>query len=181
MSARTALRSATAAEHERVDALFGGYDLGSEAGYRRFLRAQAAAFLPMEATIDRSDVRALLPDWGERRRGRLLLQDLAALGENVPAPVEAPELTTSEALLGAVYVLEGSRLGGGVLRKALPPHLPHAFIGAPHSSSRWRILLDNLERHLYRNDLVERAVESARAVFARFEAAGLRHRGAGEA
>ena len=46
-SARGALRAATAAHHERVDAVFSRADLTKRDHYARFLQAQAGAYLPV--------------------------------------------------------------------------------------------------------------------------------------
>ena len=52
MKVRAALRAATADCHKRVDTAFSRFDLATEDGYRRFLLAQAQAFLPIEAALD---------------------------------------------------------------------------------------------------------------------------------
>ena len=51
MSAHAALRAATADAHERVDGLFSRFDISDPIGYRRFLTAQAVAYLPGEAAL----------------------------------------------------------------------------------------------------------------------------------
>lgn len=175
MSARTALRAATAAEHERVDSLLSRFDLTERAGCRLFLLAQAAAFLPVEAALDEAGAERLVPDWPQRRRSEALHADLAALGAEPPTPALAIRFDTDEAVLGAVYVLEGSRLGGAMLKRALPPDFPRSFLDAPLPKGSWRNLLDNLDRFLYRDDQIELAAASARAVFGGFEAGGLRY------
>lgn len=53
-SARFALRAATSEAHERLDALFSRFDLGDRADYSEFLLAQAGAFLPVGAALDRA-------------------------------------------------------------------------------------------------------------------------------
>lgn len=37
-----------------------------------------------------------------------------------------------------LYVIEGSRLGGGMLARAVPPDLPRAYLSAIHLSGEWR-------------------------------------------
>jgi heme oxygenase len=73
MTARAALRAATAEEHRNVDTAFSPFHLGNETGYRDSLLAQAAAFLPVEQGFDEGDATDILPDWPARRRGDLLL------------------------------------------------------------------------------------------------------------
>ncbi|HEX9954810.1 MAG TPA: biliverdin-producing heme oxygenase [Allosphingosinicella sp.] len=174
MSARAALRAGTAAEHERVDSLFGQLDLSRRDDYRLFLQAQAAAFLPTEAALDSAGAKALLPDWSERRRSELVLRDLAALGAAPPPPEPVPALSDTPAILGTIYVLEGSRLGGALLRRSVAPDAPQAFLSAPQPRGGWRKLLETLDHYLYETAAIEAAVEAARRTFARFEAGGRR-------
>jgi heme oxygenase len=174
MRARAALRAGTAAEHERVDRLFGSLDLARAHDYRLFLLTQAAAFLPVEAALDAAGAEALVPDWPARRRGALLRQDLAALAAPLPAPEPAPALTGMPEILGALYVLEGSRLGGAMLKRGVAPGAPVAFLAAPQVSGTWRKLLETLDHHLYETGSIQSAVGAARRTFHCFEAGGRR-------
>ncbi|HEX8534793.1 MAG TPA: biliverdin-producing heme oxygenase [Allosphingosinicella sp.] len=175
MSARAALRAATSEDHERVDRLFSRFDLGSPDGYRLFLTAQAAAHVPIEAALDAAGAEALLPDWRARRRSHLIEADLAELGCTLPDPVELPVLADTAAIMGALYVLEGSRLGGAVLKRELAPHAPMRFLAAEQAPGAWRKLLAKLDESLYQPALVEAASQTARLVFRRFEIAARRH------
>ena len=143
-SARSALRTATAAHHDRVDAVFSRADLTNRDHYARFLQAQAGAYLPVEAALARAGAAGLVPDWEARRRASRLLADLAALG--VGAPVEDVDIAFADdaAVLGGVYVLEGSRLGGAMLARGVPADFPKSFL-TPDQSANWRHLLDLLE------------------------------------
>jgi heme oxygenase len=174
MSARAALRAATAEDHARVDRLFSTFDFGDPSGYRRFLGAQAAAHLPIEAALDAAGAAHLLADWPARRRSHHLLADLAALGLAVPKPVEPPPLPASAALLGAVYVLEGSRLGGALLKRGLPAGAPKRFLDAEQAPGAWRKLLAKLDESLYDPALLGAACETAGQVFRRFEVSARR-------
>lgn len=168
VSARTALRTATAADHDAVDRAFGRFDLSDRDDYARFLTAQAAAFLPVEAALDRAPGIALVEDWDQRRRSDALTGDLAALGVAPPRPLAAPPLADAEAVLGALYVLEGSRLGGSLLARGVPDDFPRAFL-APAHSALWRGLLAMLENRLVTEGQRANAIAAARAVFALFE------------
>lgn len=172
MSARAALRAGTAAEHERVDRLFSRFDLGSIEGYRCFLLAQAAAFLPIEDELDRAGAVETVPDWPQRRRGALLRADLVALGAEDCAPLPSPAFRDAAAHLGAIYVLEGSRLGGALLKRGLPASAPRSFLSPPDHKGSWRKLLETLEMFLYRSDRLDSALDAAKRVFQNFEAGG---------
>ena len=175
MKARSHLRSATAEAHERVDRLFGAYDLADREGYRRFLLAQAAAFLPVEASLDAAGAGRLLADWSARQRGDRLKADLADLGAEVPPPVLSPSLCSPADIAGAIYVLEGSRLGGALLKEALPETVPRRFLEAPQEPGSWRKLLERLDDFLYEPAALDAAVLVAKGVFQSFEAGGLRY------
>lgn len=174
MKARLALRAETAAEHERVDRLFSRFDLARIEDYALFLSAQAAAHLPVEAALDAAGAERLIEDWPARRRAEPLLADLEELGLTKPDPVDAPELLDDGAVLGAIYVLEGSRLGGAMLKRSLPDRAPKRFLGAMQPAGSWRKLLESLDDFLYETSAFESALRTAKQVFQRFEAGGLR-------
>ncbi|WP_439816131.1 biliverdin-producing heme oxygenase [Zavarzinia sp. CC-PAN008] len=118
-SIRARLRAATAARHAQVDEGFAAYDLATPAGYGAFLATHAAALLPLEAALEQAGVADLLPDWPQRRRSAALLQDLADLGVDPGPSVTIALDADAAALLGTLYVLEGSRRGAAYLLKAV--------------------------------------------------------------
>jgi heme oxygenase (biliverdin-IX-beta and delta-forming) len=175
MSARAFLRASTAEAHERVDRLFSRFILSSADGYGRFLRTQAAAFLPVEAALDRAGAAALIPDWPRRRRSDLLLADIAAISITLPEPFSPDPLLEGKApLLGAAYVLEGSRLGGALLKRSVQAGLPSQFLDSRQSAGSWRNFLKLLDDFLVRPNDLEAAAEAAGQVFTRFEQAARR-------
>lgn len=171
-SVRFVLREETAVCHQRVDDLFSEMDLGQLVTYRLFLAAQAAAFIPVENAIVAGGVGQSVPELVAHRRAPLLVDDLADLQTAVPAPLRPPAMNSDAALLGAAYVLEGSRLGAAVLRKAVPAAFPCRFLSAP-TTLRWSAFADVLERQLVTDEQVEAAATSAREVFTMFERAGV--------
>jgi heme oxygenase (biliverdin-IX-beta and delta-forming) len=173
VTARTALRSATADDHRLVEEIFSRFRLGSLPEYRAFLRALAAAHVPVEAALDRSGAQHIVPDWPKRRRTALICDDLAELGDRCPPPEPERFLDDEAEVLGALYVLEGSRLGGAVLRRQVAPDLPQRFLGAPPLAGSWRGLSELLDRRLSDRQKLGRAIHMARQVFASFAAAGL--------
>ena len=175
MSAHALLRAATRAAHDRVDALFGDLDLSRAADYRHFLTAQAAAFLPVEAALDRSGAAALFPCWDQSRRSLLLRADLETLGIAVPPPVAEPILPSVAAIAGAAYVLEGSRLGGAVLARRVSGNEPCRFLSAIQPSGQWRVFLARLEQLLGSDVDRREAVTSAEQVFGSFALAASLH------
>ena len=120
-----ALRDATRESHHVIDhhplmAPLVRSDL-SLAEYLRALRALHWIHVAMQkelaaavATMGNGFVLADRVDW--------LRADLESLGaEAVPAPVDwrAPELTSAAELIGALYVIEGSTLGGQVIARRI--------------------------------------------------------------
>jgi heme oxygenase (biliverdin-IX-beta and delta-forming) len=174
VSAVASLRAATAADHEQVDRLFSSLDFAVAADYRRFLLAQAAAFLPVERALDEAGAASLLPDWTERRRGSLLIADLEELDASPPEPLACPALD-SAGIWGALYVIEGSRLGGALLKRGLPPAAPRRFLAAPQNKGSWRNLLRLIDQHLIEPQDIETGSAAARMVFSLFERAGRLH------
>ncbi len=169
MNARAALRTATAENHEIVDAAFACFDLADPDGYRRFLTAQAGGFLAVEAALDEAGAEAALPDWPTRRRAGLLLADLADLSVTPPEPfAPLPHFSGKASMLGAIYVIEGSRLGGALLKRSVPETFPRRFLDARQDAGSWRRLLKSLDENLLRPDDLDAAILSAKKVFARF-------------
>lgn len=173
MTVRSPLRDPTRADHDAVDRLFSRFDLSRTVGYRSFLAAQAAAFIPVERALEDAGAASVVDDWADRRRADRLRADLADLGGDVVRAVAPPALRTEAAILGVVYVLEGSRLGGAMLSRRLAPGSPARFLTAPARPGAWRALLRLLDRKLARPAECFAAAEAARACFRCFEDAAL--------
>lgn len=162
------LRSATSAEHAEVDRLFSAFDLSQPAGYRAFLAAQAPAYLGIERSLDSAGAGRLVDDWPQRQRAALLHADLEDLGMEPRAEAAVLRFSSDPALLGGVYVLEGSRLGGALLARSIPPGAPARFLRAPAPPGAWRSLLRVLDDRLRSPSDLELAVDAARASFGCF-------------
>ena len=174
--ARAALRAGTAVDHERLDALFGRFRLDDANEYRAFLKAHAMALAGVEQALDAAGFADALGDWPERKRGEAIAAVLAALGEASPPLLAPPALDTRAAQWGAAYVIEGSRLGGALLARSVPAHLPKSYLGSLQPPGSWRKFLEQLDRALPHPHDIAGATESARATFGLFEQAGLRVR-----
>jgi heme oxygenase len=123
----------------------------------------------------------ILPDWERRSRRRAILADLRKLGER---PQVARQVTLDfHNILGVVYVLEGSRLGGRVLLgKAMQsgdPVVRSATAYLRHGAHEpfWSSFLAILE-HEGRSLCHEgRVVDGARLAFRLFEESAARFAG----
>ncbi|MBW3129384.1 biliverdin-producing heme oxygenase [Hymenobacter profundi] len=94
----------------------------SQATTAHFLRRLYGFLQPYETQL-RAHATAFGPEWqlDQRYRAHLILEDLAQTDDaSVPALCPTlPPLHTRAQLLGAMYVLEGSTLGGQVIRRQL--------------------------------------------------------------
>ena len=158
---RQALREATMANHERVDAIFSHFSLDTRKGYSAFLKAHARALPPLEALARPGSPR--LPQ---------LVQDLEALGEFLPAPLLMPTQAGEPFRWGALYALEGSRLGGAMLERRVAPGLPRAYLSAVHDRGGWIAFQQSLDEAADGGgeDWINGAVQGAEAAFALFAA-----------
>lgn len=169
MSPHSLLKEATRGAHDRVDATFAALDLGREADYRTFLERHAAAFLPAEEALTSAGAAELVDGWNELCRTPALLADLADLAIAVPAPRRAPDYAGTAAIFGGAYVLEGSRLGGAMLRRSVGSGLPRRFLDSIQPPGRWRAFVAQLNRALHDPPRLEHATLAALDTFALFE------------
>jgi heme oxygenase len=83
-------------------------------GYIRYLLFNRVCG-PIEHGLVQAGVHRILPDWDQRERASALAEDLADLGVRSAAAPECPIGADAGTILGWSYVLEGSRLGAGVI------------------------------------------------------------------
>lgn len=148
MSLLFRLRGATAAVHARVDARFpdGLLDAASHARYLRGMQRTVDAF-ERGAAYGAPDP-ASAP-WLTPARAPLLAADLAELGLDALAPAPAFGFDDDAALLGALYVLEGSTQGARMMMHQLrqrpgPLRGVHFLESHVRDPRRWRALLARL-------------------------------------
>jgi heme oxygenase len=176
---RHRLREATAAAHHDLDAQFAAFDLTARSGYRRFLEASAAALLPLEAALERAGVTRLFFDWPERARRDAITADLARLG-GIVRPMDEVGPLSRNAVLGIMYVLEGSRLGARYLLRTIAasadPGIAEARAYLGHGAGRpfWPSFLARLEREPLTGEDEAEAIAGARQAFAMFAEAAAR-------
>ena len=173
------MRSATAVEHERVEAAL---DLmGADLGLPRLTAAMTALhgfWRAAEAGVDAWAARfaadARRVDWARRRRADLYAADLRALGgpAGAPAPDLPPVGDTDEAL-GRMYVLEGSTLGGTFIDRHLAglPALSGVRLRAfspdgERTGAMWAAYRRATREHVAAGGDAERVVEAAQTTFA---------------
>jgi heme oxygenase (biliverdin-IX-beta and delta-forming) len=124
------LKNATEKNHLALEASLQPHwsRMQNAANYARLLEVFYGFYAPLEKSIARMLPQDALPDMPERRKADWLLADLQTLGYNT-----VPSLTTNSPLIdspaaawGALYVLEGSTLGGRHICKLVRRELPDA-------------------------------------------------------
>jgi heme oxygenase len=134
------------------------------------LRAHARVVPSVEHALEKGGFGRLLPDWPERRRAHLLAADILELDDRLPVLLPQPVLRCEAAVWGAAYVLEGSKLGGALLAKAVPDHLPSSYLNPQGPKGAMRLFMDRLDASKVDDPGV--AVTSACNVFDLFLKAG---------
>jgi heme oxygenase (biliverdin-IX-beta and delta-forming) len=168
------LRQETGAAHRELDETLHLIDrlssmqqrAGVLAGYHRFHHGAEAAIAPFLGAM--ADL-----DFAARRRSQLIADGLDILGQEVsPDRAAIAGISTRGEAFGALYVLEGSSLGGRVILKELKRRGvslaglgfldPYGFNTAP----RWRTFLAILEREVVSGEAQSDAVTGALNAFA---------------
>lgn len=106
----------------------------SKETYIEILKKFYGYFSPIEQCVDGiKDLHAYLPDYAQRRKSSLILNDLSKLNYNKTIDIctDLPDISNVYQALGALYVLEGSTLGGRIIYKNVESALSiHAKSGA---------------------------------------------------
>ena len=90
-------------------------DLTSATDYAAFLMISHRGISQVETALDAFGIGAIYPNWPAARRLDCLDADLSAMGERAAGPVRQWLPKSVPEALGALYVLEGSRLGARIL------------------------------------------------------------------
>lgn len=93
----------------------------SNADYADFLKYFYTYFSQAEKLINPYFTADILPDYQDRRDSSFIKNDIEALGGNINdiPTVNLPEITNQLQAFGALYVMEGSIMGGSIIVKML--------------------------------------------------------------
>lgn len=176
------LKLETADLHQRVENRFRIMDPTlTRQGYVLKLERLLGFHQPLETLIEPWRDRLAI-DWDARRKAHLLRADLEFLGRTpaeiaqLPCCKALPELTDLGAVLGCVYVLEGSTLGGRMIAGHLAQHLgvvpgQGASFFSPYGDElmpRWRSFQQRLAELANSATPEDRIIDGARATFISF-------------
>lgn len=161
-SLRNKLKSATMASPTKIEANPVLAKLTSQSltplEYKTILERYYGFFRPLEEKFVLNANHATIPSFDQRLRTQRLKSDLHALGASdaeidaLPVCDRLPALDNESELLGVLYVMEGSNLGGMLISKHLKT-LPFfsaesgTFFGDdPQAvSARWKSFIEHLE------------------------------------
>ena len=173
------LRASTSREHQELEEEVAiGESLKSEDGYRRLLEAFYGFVQPLEAHLAKYSWHDVGLDFEERRKARLLETDLFSVGVS-PADVarsnSLPVLRGLADACGALYVMEGSTLGGQhILRMARQANLPDSATNYFRSygervGEMWTSFGARLNAFAQEGDCSAQMIEGARNTFRAFQ------------
>lgn len=115
------LRSKTDDEHQQLEKLVGTLlkEVRSEETYSRLLIRMADYLIPLEKTVLQQPIASLIPDITDRQRSGQLLEDIHRFEPDWQPchAVRIPPISSSYQALGALYVLEGSTMGGPIIAR----------------------------------------------------------------
>jgi heme oxygenase len=169
-SVADALKSGTAALHIETEELllpkFSG--IRSYEDYASVLRMFYGFFHPLQQICASFLSADDLPDIDQRRHAGFILKDLAALGvqETPPLCDMLPVINSKAAAFGALYVMEGSTLGGRMISKMLKKHPAisltdnhlHFFNGyGEDTGPMWTSFKDALNRQTEKEQILDSA------------------------
>ncbi|MCD8742283.1 biliverdin-producing heme oxygenase [Mucilaginibacter roseus] len=113
--------------HQTEVALIGRIKaISDKEDYASLLKMFYGYFGGLEKHIDNAIDTSLMDDYHQRRKTSAIAEDLEALNADVPAVAEGgdlPEITSHLQALGALYVIEGSTLGGKIISKMIAQKL----------------------------------------------------------
>ncbi len=187
-SVRALLRKSTAPPHERMHAHPGFHAAAAgmigDRDYRRLLSRLLGFHRPFEGLIRAAARRHGVDlDFDARARSPLLVLDLMSLGlgrgdiEGLPDWAPSLDLPSEGAVLGSLYVLEGSTLGGVQIGRSLKARFGDErdegrrfFLGrGERHGALWGEFVTRLETLAERPQSCDDAVAASLATFTEFE------------
>ena len=121
------IRQATAANHEKLENQLIPFlhSMQAKDEYSLLLQSFYGYIYPVQEKINTYIDATIVPDINQRRNAALISNDLAGLGTGftqTKSP-ELPAIDNHAAAMGALYVLEGSTLGGKMISKMITDKL----------------------------------------------------------
>ena len=172
------LREETAVDHRQLeDRLDISRWFETKDQYRRLMEMFYGFITPMETALASHAWSDSGLEFGPRRKKHLLNLDLVQLdvsAEALPICSELPNLSTFARAWGALYVLEGSTLGGQQIRKIAQQHgtpdsqLHYFTAYGEDTRRRWMEFGEKLEQYAQTSGKADEIVDGARDTFRAF-------------
>ncbi|OQP46839.1 hypothetical protein A4H97_04770 [Niastella yeongjuensis] len=181
MKTSAAIKSATALAHAKTEKtlIYQIKHIQTERQYGKLLSCLYAFYAPVEQLFE-PWVKPVLADYDERRKSNRLLQDLQIVGVTTPPTWyrRLPAINNLFAALGCFYVLEGSVLGGVIIKKIiqeqckqLPENAFDFFSGYDQQNGmQWKKFLEQFDSLLDDTAKQSAAITAANDCFKQFEA-----------
>ncbi len=173
------LKQQTAEKHQELEDLMLPCltSIAQKQHYVQLLHVFYGYFKPVEDAVAPFMKESVLPDWPTRRKAHAILLDLEALGQPNTLPRLAtglPGIGTLPQAMGALYVLEGSTLGGRGITKMLlkneavglqPQHLQFFAGYGERTGPMWTHFVNVLNSFCFTEEEGEQMVQSANETF----------------
>jgi len=122
------IKEATLQYHQQTEKILVGKmkSMRSKQDYVDLLAAFYGYFGGLEQQIERYINASNLADYNDRRKTAAIADDIKALGGDIPQKAtgaQLPEIDNYLQAFGALYVIEGSTLGGKIISKMIQQHL----------------------------------------------------------
>jgi heme oxygenase len=156
------------------------HKITSELGYVLFLKIFYGYFAGLEVNIAQFVDKNELSDYPKRRKTSLLSNDLISLGASLPSIATDEELPTINNLLqafGALYVMEGSTLGGQYIANMIREQLQWKELKAvsffegygSETVGMWESFKTVLDEHATTKEDLQTILKSSDETFVKFK------------
>lgn len=176
------LKEQTAESHQALEKLLVGKlkAIVSLSDYTKLLKWFHSFYAPLEVQLSNHINDEILPDYHLRRKSDALIQDIEAVsGEKYTPDYKSTSvsLNSPHEALGALYVLEGSTLGGQIISKMIKASLglsDNSFVSffngyGPDTVSKWQSFKHTLDNYPLTKEQELLAIKSANETFINFK------------
>lgn len=167
------LRKQTEAAHQQVEKLVIAKlkNIHSNEDYVNLLKIFFAYFIRLEVAVRPFISSEVLPDYAERRHAASLADDIISLGymPNGLPDVIVPSIDNTVKALGALYVMEGSVMGGRIIiqmleKRGITEGISFFTGYGSETETRWSSFVAVLDRYI-KQEYEQEAIEAANQTF----------------
>lgn len=173
----TKIKQATKTAHQNLEkqVVLKLKAIRNHADYAEFLKRFYSYFNMLEKAIKPYLTQEVLPDYSQRRTSSYLKDDIEALGsDTVELPLAAaPKINSEQEALGALYVMEGSVMGGSIIVQMLAKHGITDGISffsgyGPKTNEMWTTFTQILNTRVNNPQKEKLAIDAAKETFSQF-------------